>query len=192
MQWLALVLHSSSLIVSRQDVTLFAGLDADHPVVWLRGEHDASTEAALSETMARAIALDDPDLVIDLSDVQFMGASTVSVIVRTRELLRERSRSLTLRCPMACARRILELYGLTDLLDPRPVHDVLPTEHAFALGTWRAVPTTDRVDRRDDVSMSKPFRTPDTDRDAVACDASTFETLPADEPTASVAGRGRS
>jgi hypothetical protein len=63
----------SSVTVSRPLVTAFAGRNPDRTVVWLRGEHDVSTVAALSETMARAIALDDADVVVDLSDVQFMG-----------------------------------------------------------------------------------------------------------------------
>ena len=36
----------------------------------------------LSQTVARAIALDDDDLVIDLSGVEFMGAATIGVLVR--------------------------------------------------------------------------------------------------------------
>ena len=75
------------MTVSRRRLLAFARRDAARTVVWLRGEHDVSTVAALSETLARAIALDDADLVVDLSDVQFMGAATVGVIVRARELL---------------------------------------------------------------------------------------------------------
>jgi hypothetical protein len=46
----------SSTTASRQGVA-FAECDTDRIVVWLRSEHDASTVAELSETMARAIAL---------------------------------------------------------------------------------------------------------------------------------------
>jgi hypothetical protein len=38
----------------------FVGHDADGTVVWLRGEHDLSTVAALSEAMAGAFALETP------------------------------------------------------------------------------------------------------------------------------------
>src|SRR5687768_658417 len=109
----------SSLTVSRRGLLAFARRDAARTVVWLRGEHDVSTVAALSETMARAIARDDADLVVDLSEVQFMGAATVGVIVRAQELLGLRSRSLALRSPSRCARRILDLCGHADLLDHR-------------------------------------------------------------------------
>ena len=108
----------SSAVVTRRDVPAYAEREADRMVVWLKGEHDASTVDALWETLDRAIAFDDADLVIDLSEVEFMGSATVGVIVRARESLRPRSRSLTLRSPSRCARRLLDLYGLADRLDP--------------------------------------------------------------------------
>jgi anti-anti-sigma factor len=80
----------------------------------LRGEHDVSTVTALSETLARAIAADHADLVVDLSGVQFMDAATVGVIVRAREFLGARSRCLTLRSPSRCASRVLHLCGVDD------------------------------------------------------------------------------
>jgi anti-anti-sigma factor len=58
-----------------------AGRDGDRIVVWLRGEHDIATTVELSETLVRAIAIDDADLVVDLSEVQFIDASTIGVIV---------------------------------------------------------------------------------------------------------------
>ena len=47
-----------------------------------------------------------------------MGASTLGVIARARELLRQRSASLTVRSPSAFARRVISLCGLNDLLGP--------------------------------------------------------------------------
>jgi anti-anti-sigma factor len=97
-----------------------SGCDADHRVIRLRGAHDASTMVALCLTIARAIAADDTDLVIDLSEVTFMDAATVGVMIRAEAFLRARSRSLTLRSPPARPRRALSLGGLADLVDPRP------------------------------------------------------------------------
>ena len=88
--------------------------DADGSVVWLRGEHDLFTLAGLWETMARAIAFDDGDVVVDLSAVDFMDASTIGVLVRARTLLGKRSRSLTLRTPSTRASRVLGLCGLAN------------------------------------------------------------------------------
>jgi anti-sigma B factor antagonist len=116
---------ASNRNVPLADRLAFAERDSDRTVVWLRGEHDASTVTELWETMGQAIALDDADLVVDLSGVEFMGSATVGVIIRARESLRPRSRSLTVRCPSRCAQRVLDLYGLSELLDCGPVETTL-------------------------------------------------------------------
>jgi anti-sigma B factor antagonist len=128
--------------VSRGGVVASEELDADRAVVWLRGEYDISTVAALAETMACAVALEDGDVVLDLSGVQFMDAATVGVIIRARQFLRLRSRSLRLRCPSTYTRHVFDLCGLAHLLDPRPVD---ATGTALALGTWVAEPAAARV-----------------------------------------------
>ena len=110
-------------------------------VVLLRGEYDASAVTALSEAMARAIALDDADLVLDLSGVEFMDAATVRLIIRAREFLRLRSRSLTLRSPSTHARRVLDLCRLGDHLDRHPANAARMTR---TVGT--PARTDDRVD----------------------------------------------
>jgi anti-sigma B factor antagonist len=86
-------------------------------VVVIRGEHDITTVDLLTETMGQAMALDDVDLVIDLSGVEFMDASTVGTLVGARNLLRARARALTLAVPSIPARRILELCDLADLIE---------------------------------------------------------------------------
>ncbi len=88
-------------------------------VVWLRGVHNVSTVAVLSETFAREIAHNDTDLVVDLSGVQSVGSAAVHVIGRAHEFLRQQSRTLTLRSPSTNTRRVLHRYGLADLLEPR-------------------------------------------------------------------------
>ena len=115
----------------------FAEHDGGRSVVWLRGEHDLATVGALFEIVARAIAFGDADVVLDLSAVEFMDASTVGVIIAASELLGRGSRSLVLRSPSRCARRLIELCGLSDLLE---TVDAGPDGAASALGTWVAVP----------------------------------------------------
>ena len=90
----------------------FRGSDGDQTVVWLRGEHDIATVSTLSELLARATAFDDADLVVDLSEVEFMGVVTVEVLLHERERLALLSRSLTLRSPSSRAERVLALCGL--------------------------------------------------------------------------------
>lgn len=89
-------------------------------VLWLQGEHDTSTVPRLSEAMASAIARDDGDVVVDLSGVDFMDASTVGVVLRARMVLDARSRAMTLRSPSTRARRILDVLGLAGSSSPGP------------------------------------------------------------------------
>jgi anti-anti-sigma factor len=89
-------------------------------VVWLRGQHDASTETALCMTLARAIAFGGPGLVLDLADVRVMSTSTLAVIARAREYLRQRSASLTVRSPSTPVRLLMDACALNDLLGPEP------------------------------------------------------------------------
>jgi anti-anti-sigma factor len=107
--------------VSCRGPAALAERDVNRTVVLLRGEYDASTLTALSEAMARAIALNDADLVVDLSGVEYMGAATVRLIIRAREFLRLRTRTLTLRSPSTRAQNVLHLCGLDDHLDRHPV-----------------------------------------------------------------------
>jgi anti-anti-sigma factor len=141
-----------SLTASREGPMAFARRGPPDVVVCLRGEHDLSTVAELSATMARAITLSDADLVVDLSRVEFMSASTVNVVVWARELLRARHRSLAVRTPSRCARRVLELCDLSDLIDPRFAERPM-TRAAAALGTWVPVPAIEGIDRRLEASV---------------------------------------
>ncbi len=125
-----------------------AGRDGTRTVVWVRGEHDIATSDELSDTFAGVIASHDADLVVDLSEVQFMDASTIGVIVRASNLLAPRSRSLSLRSPAKCARRVLDMCGLAELIEPDPP----ASEVAGALGTWVAVPVMNRADDHADGS----------------------------------------
>jgi anti-anti-sigma factor len=49
-------------------------------VVWLRGEHDLATKEELTRSLMRAVALDEPSVIIDLSEVQFISAATIGVM----------------------------------------------------------------------------------------------------------------
>jgi anti-anti-sigma factor len=85
-------------------------------VIWLRGEHDVTTVPDLTRRLDRVLERDDADVVIDLSDVEFMDAATIGAIVRAREFLRLGSRSLSLRSPSTRAQRVLDLCEMSDLV----------------------------------------------------------------------------
>jgi anti-anti-sigma factor len=88
-------------------------------VVRPRGEYDTSTVVALSGQLARPIARNDVDLVVDLHHVRFMDASTVGVIIEAREFLRPYGRSLTLRALSGIAPRVIELCDHQELVEHR-------------------------------------------------------------------------
>ncbi len=109
-------------------------------LIWVRGEHDLATRSELSDTLARVIAGEHCDVVVDLSLVTFMDASTVGVIVGARNLLGERSQRLTLRAPSHCASRVLDICGLSGLVEAEEVPSVTRTG---ALSSWVQVPAVD-------------------------------------------------
>jgi hypothetical protein len=77
-------------------------------------------------------------MVVDLSEVELISASTLGVIVWARVLLREQSRSLTVRYPSTFVRRIIGICGLDDLLGPSDQKN--DDGAGDALGSWVAVP----------------------------------------------------
>jgi anti-anti-sigma factor len=79
-----------------------------------------STSVDDSATLAKAIALNDSDLMVDLSEVRFMDGSTIRTLVRANAFLGERSRSLKLRSPSRSALLVLRVSGLDGLVDARP------------------------------------------------------------------------
>ena len=134
-------IESLSVSLSCRHLPAVPARDVARVVVWLRGEHDLSTVPELSTALAQAISLDDSDVLVDLRDVEFMGAATVDVLHRGSVLLAARSRRLVLRSPPSCVRRVLrvlELFGETDVIDPVEAGPVT----GGALGSWVPVPAT--------------------------------------------------
>lgn len=87
-------------------------------VVALRGEQDMSTAARVAGALAEMCAVGQDDVVVDLSQVLFMDAAIIGVLVAARNVLRSQSRELTIREPSRSARRLLELCGLVELVEP--------------------------------------------------------------------------
>lgn len=127
--------------------------DAADVVVWLRGEHDLSTAPDLSEAMAWVLSVDDIDVVVDLSQVRFMSATTVGILIRARELLRARSRAFVVRSPSEWAQLVLQLCGAADLVDPEEALEA--TRTAGVHGTGVPVSVTGRVGHRGDTAASE-------------------------------------
>jgi anti-anti-sigma factor len=79
----------------------------DTIVVQLWGEHDGSTVALLASILASAVALEETNVVVDLSRVQFINSTTVRVLTAAGHFLQTGQRTFALRSPSRCAQRIL-------------------------------------------------------------------------------------
>jgi anti-sigma B factor antagonist len=142
---------SAPITVSRRGSTP-QDPDADSTVVWVSGEHDLATKVSLVVAIARAAQRDDADLLVDLSEVTFMDASTIGALVGSRNRLRTRFQSLQLRAPSPPASRVLELCGLAHLIQASAAGTVHPagmlhhTGTAAALSSWVEIaPSTSQL-----------------------------------------------
>jgi anti-anti-sigma factor len=89
-------------------------------VVSMTGEHDLSTVALVTAVLDHVLAAGPVDVVVDLSGIEFMGVATVGVLAQACHRLEQRSRSLVVRAPSTCARRVLQLCGEDALFEPEP------------------------------------------------------------------------
>jgi anti-anti-sigma factor len=94
--------------------------EGNRTVVWLSGEYDIANMTALADELAAAIGLDNADLVVDMTEVQFIDVATIGVLVRAHSFLLRRSHRLTLRNPAKCVRRVIDILGLAQLIDSAP------------------------------------------------------------------------
>lgn len=92
-------------------------VDTTSTVVALTGELDAAALNSLLETFDGAIARDDSDIVVDLAAVDFIGAAWIGTLVRSRARLDAQDRMLTVRSPSGVVNRLLDLCGLSYLIE---------------------------------------------------------------------------
>ncbi|HUS20689.1 MAG TPA: STAS domain-containing protein, partial [Aeromicrobium sp.] len=126
--------------LTRSDPTAFHS-EARFTVVWLDGEHDASTKVAVRAVIDNAANLDDADVLVDLSGVTFMDASIIGTLIGARQSLGKRFLTLEVRAPSPFARRLLEICGLTELEQSSERMELERNDAAPALATWVDVPT---------------------------------------------------
>lgn len=111
------------LPVERQAGGLRSGLatvvreEATRTVVVLRGEADCSNTDVLADTLARVIVLSAGDVVVDLTDAKFIDTGSGRVLAVSRQLLDRGGRALAFRAPSRLAVRVLDLFGLTELIE---------------------------------------------------------------------------
>jgi anti-anti-sigma factor len=99
--------------VSRElEPPLVVWREGTRTVVSLRGEQDMSTAGDLAEALAAAGAVGHGDVVVDLTDVQFMDSTIITELAKGQDALRPQARALMLRSPSRFARRLLDVCGL--------------------------------------------------------------------------------
>ena len=113
--------------------------DGTRTIVWLWGEHDLATADRLTRLLDTAA--EGNDLVVDLSAVSFMDASTISAIVRARSSMAEHSQVLTVRSPSALMERVFGVCGLEGLIERAEAPKVQRARSA--LESWVAVKACD-------------------------------------------------
>jgi anti-anti-sigma factor len=150
---------SSFFTVSDEPPAPRAGLETLPTIIWLQGEHDIATDGSLRRTLERAIALNDAEIIVDLSKVELMSASTLGIILVARDTLRQQSRSLTMRAPSPHVRRVLGICGLQHLLIPG-AEDETPGLVGEALGSWVEVRDAVPAGRQPGASTPAPNRVP--------------------------------
>jgi anti-anti-sigma factor len=89
-------------------------------VVALRGEADIATLPVVVDALARVIADQDGDVVVDLAQTDFIDTAALRAVLRAREVLHGGERQLTLRSPSGFAVRLLAVFGLSQLVSPAP------------------------------------------------------------------------
>ena len=86
-------------------------------VVVLRGEADFSTTSVVSDVLSWVIAWRSGDVVIDLAELEFIDSATVDALAEGQQLLEHHGRMMTIRSPSGLAARVLNVFGLTDLIE---------------------------------------------------------------------------
>ena len=87
-------------------------------VVALSGELDLATSARLRSRLADVVQADPPPrrVVLDLSDLDFVDASGISVLLAAQRSLSSRGGELLLRSPSRLVRRVVKVLELESVL----------------------------------------------------------------------------
>lgn len=87
----------------------------------LRGELDVSTAAGLEQVLDRLRRAGHHQITVDLSGLEFLSASGLTVFLRVDRALAALGGRLVLTRPTRMARRVLAITGLDTILSIQPV-----------------------------------------------------------------------
>ncbi len=83
--------------------------------IHLHGELDMSTAPRLREELVRLSSDGAMAVTVDLSSLEFVDSTGLSVLITGLKRLREKGGDLALRSPSPVTRRVLEITGLTEV-----------------------------------------------------------------------------
>ncbi len=118
-----------------------AGIDlgtvgrGDHAIVCLRGELDVVDAAGLTVALAGVMA-SCPNIIIDLTDLEFIDCGGLWVPAGAREQARRAGGDLLLAAPQRLVLRVLALTGLADVFSVYASVALAEAVHARNLPAW--------------------------------------------------------
>lgn len=113
------------MIADRETMNLATTSSEDKIVVAVSGRVDALESSGLAAAIDHHLDAGEPNLIIDLFDVDYIDSSGLAVLVRTWRRQTDANRRYAVRLPaVAAARRVFSLTGF-DL-----VFEILEEEHS--------------------------------------------------------------
>lgn len=100
--------------VAGPDLVVTTDKQGARVVLSVSGELDAYTAPGLEDQIARLMTEGTSDIVLDLSQTEFLDSSGLRAILTAQRKLTEQHGKLTLRAPSEPVTRLLEITGLTD------------------------------------------------------------------------------
>ena len=99
------------------DLGLTSEVDGTAATVVVRGELDVYTAPQLRARLHDLVDAGISTVTLDLADLAFIDSSGLGVIVGTLKRLRERDGNLVLRSPSRATAKVLDITGLSQILD---------------------------------------------------------------------------
>jgi anti-sigma B factor antagonist len=112
------------------DLTLTSRSVGTRTVVEVGGEIDVYTAPSLRERLNDLVAMGEYDIVVDMSEVEFLDSTGLGVLVGGLKRVRSHNGMLRLVCPKE---KILKVFRITGLTKVFPIHMTL-TEALRAQG----------------------------------------------------------
>jgi len=87
-------------------------------MIRLAGELDYTNSRDITDAVSVVLAAGAVSIVVDVDQVDFMGAAALGALVRARHICRRQGALLTVRCTRQRLRHLFTITGLDSLLEP--------------------------------------------------------------------------